>query len=106
MGEWFEMLKVLGYVDEFEDAYEESYNGRVYVYTPSPIIKRAFKSAGGELTDDSHWTALEAWVSNWFYSYAWFMGVSINSGSYTYPYAFSKDADTYSDKYAQAFVNF
>ena len=34
------------------------------------------------------------------------MEVTIDSGSYTYPYNFSKDADTYSNKYAQAFVNF
>ena len=100
------MLKVLGYADEFEDAYEERYDGRASLYTPSFIIKRAFKSAGGELTDDSYWTALEAWDSSWYYYYAWFMEIEVNAYSYTYPYSFSKDADTYSNKYAQAFVNF
>ena len=103
MGEWFEMLKVLGYSDEFEDAYEEA-RRQPQIYIPSFIIKRAFKPAGGELTDDAYWTALEAWDSSWYYNNAWFMQVDVNSGSYIYPYAFSKDSG--GDYYAQAFVNF
>ena len=102
MGEWFEMLKVLGYADEFEDAYGDRYNnGRVSIFTPSFIIKRAFESAGGELTDDSYWTALESWDTD--YSEAWYMTTDINARSYTYPWNFSKAND---NQYAQAFVNF
>ena len=105
MGELIEMFKVLSYVDEFEDAYEGGPFGRVYINL-SPIIKRAFKSAGGEFTGDL-WTALEAWNSGWNYSYAWFMVVDVDSDyPYTYPYDFGKTVDTFSNKYAQAFVNF
>jgi len=105
MGELIEMFKVLSYVDEFEDAYEGGPFGRVYINL-SPIIKRAFKSAGEEFTGDL-WTALEAWNSGWNYSYAWFMVVDVDSDyPYTYPYDFGKTVDTFSNKYAQAFVNF
>ena len=105
MGELIEMFKVLSYVDEFEDAYEGGPFGRVYINL-SPIIKRAFKSAGEEFTGEL-WTALEAWNSGWNYSYAWFMVVDVDSDyPYTYPYDFGKTVDTFSNKYAQAFVNF
>ena len=104
MGEWFEMLKVLGYADEFEDAYDETGNNEQIRMHISPfIIKRAFKSAGGELADDAYWTALEAWDFGQYYNSAWLTVIDVNLFSYTYSFSYRK-AD--GGDYAQAFVNF
>lgn len=99
IGEWYTMLKAIAYSDEFEDAYQTT-NNQPQLYYSMALIKRAFEPAGGNLTKDSFWTALEARDDYGGYFYAWFMQID----TYVYPYSFSKDS--YNSKYAQAFVNF
>ena len=73
----------------------------VSIYAPYFIIKRAFKSAGGDLTDDSFWTALEAWDDIDYYRSAWYMNIEVDSRMYLWNFRKSVE-----NVYAQAFVNF
>ena len=106
IGEWYMMLNAIGFCEEFDDNPRNTY-GQVQQYYAHTLLDLAFSRAGGSLTNDSFWTALEAreryYLGGFLYSYAWFMEIDDYE---TYAYSFSKNSDTYSSKYSQAFVSF
>lgn len=108
IGEWYTMINTITFCEEFDNN-PFSYDGQRFMqHYAHTLWDIAFSRAGGSLTSDSFWTALECksepdYLGRIFYDYAWFMDID---DYYTYAYAFSKGSDTYSNKYSQAFVNF
>ena len=105
IGEWYTMTNTITFCEEFDDNPRINHD-QVQQYYAHTLLDIAFSRAGGSLTNDAFWTALERkdgpdYMGRISYNEAWYMVIRDYN---TFPWSFTKDSG--SAFYSQAFVNF